>query len=230
MFGRSRPVVIDSYGSSRRKKGVPRWLLLLLIGATAGAAGVIYVQARHLPPRLSAAESERLRASFTEADAQRQRLQAELEQATRKLDAAVAETKRLGEELATSRRAADRLQGDLAFVAAALPPDPRGGAVEIRAARFSRAAEALAYELALAREGADARPLPAVVQLVVTGEASRGTETTVSLEPIAVAFGSHQVLRGSAPLPEGFVPRQCTIRVLDRPGGQLLGTRVMYVR
>ena len=230
MFGRSRPVVIDSYGSSRRKKGVPRWLLLLLVGAAAGAGGVIYVQERHRPPRLSAAESERLRASFTEADAQRQRLQAELEQATRKLDAAVAETKRLGDELATSRQAAERLQGDVAFVAAALPPDPRGGAVEIRAARFSRAGEALAYELALAREGAHGRPVPAVVQLVVSGAASSGTETSVSLEPIAVAFGSHQVLRGSAPLPGGFVPRQCTIRVLDRPGGQLLGTRVMYVR
>jgi hypothetical protein len=230
MFGRSRPVVIDSYGSSRRRKGVPRWLLLLLIGAAAGAAGVIYVQERHLPPRLSAAESERLRTSFTEADAQRQRLQAELEETTRKLDAAVAETKRLGDELAASRQAAERLQGDVAFVAAALPPDPRGGAVEIRAARFSRAGEALAYELALAREGAHGRPLSGVVQLVVTGEPSRGTETTVSLEPIAVALGSHQVLRGSLPLPEGFVPRQCTIRVLDRPGGQLLGTRVMYVR
>lgn len=229
MFGRSRPVIIDNYSSGRRRKGVPRWLVLLLIGAIAGVAGVIYVQERHLPPRLSAAESEQLRDSFVRADTDRQRLQTELTETTRKLDAAAAETKRLGEELAASRQAVDRLQADVAFVAAALPPDPRGGAVEVRAARFSRADNALSYEVALARDGG-VKPIAGVVQLVVTGESPRGGETTVSLEPIALALGAHHVLRGSAPLPEGFVPRQCAIRVLDGPGGQLLGTRVMYVR
>jgi hypothetical protein len=68
------------------------------------------------------------------------------------------------------------------------------------------------------------------MQLVVTGDSARGAESTVSLEPIALALSDHQVVRGSAPLPEGFVARQCAIRVFDRPGGQLLGTRVMLVR
>jgi len=230
MFGRSRPVVIDTYGSGRRRKGVPRWLVLLLVGALAGAAGVIYVQERHLPPRLSAAESANLRASFGEADAERQRLQGELAETTRKLGAAVAENRHLGEEVASSRQAVERLREDVAFVAAALPPDPRGGAIEVRAARISRAGKSLAYEVALAREGAPSKPVAGVMQLVVTGDSSRGAETTVSVEPVAVAVSSHQVLRGNAPLPEGFVPRQCAIKVLDRPGGQLLGTRVMYVR
>jgi hypothetical protein len=229
MFGRSRPVVIDSYSSGRRRKGVPRWLVLLLIGAIAGVAGVIYVQERHLPQRLSAAESEQLRNSFVQADTDRQRLQTELAETTRKLSAATAETKRLGDELAASRQAVERLQADVAFVAAALPPDPRGGAVEVRAARFSRAGNALSYEVALARDGGG-KPIAGIVQMVVTGEAPRGGETTVSLEPIELALGAHLVLRGSAPLPEGFVPRQCAIRVVDGPGGQLLGTRVMYVR
>jgi hypothetical protein len=111
-----------------------------------------------------------------------------------------------------------------------LPADPRGGAVEVRAARISRAGEGLAYEVALARENAQGKPLAGVMQLVATGDSSRGAETTVNLEPVAVAVGSHQVLRGTVPLPQGFVPRQCTIRVLDHPGGQLLGMRVMYVR
>jgi len=230
MFGRSRPVVIDNYSSGRRRRGVPRWLVLLLVGAAAGATAVVYVQERHLPPRLSATESQRLRESFAEADAQRQRLQAELAEATGRLDATTAENKRLAEELAASGRAVDHLREDMAFVAAALPPDPRGGAVEVRAARFSRAGNALAYEVALAREGARGKALAGVMQLVASGDSSRGAETTITLEPIEVAVSSHQVLRGTAPLPEGFVPRQCTIRVLDRPGGQLLGTRVIYVR
>lgn len=209
---------------------MPRWLVLLLLGMAAGAAGVIYVQERHLPPRLSASESAQLRSAFAESDAERQRLQGELTETTSKLDASAAENTRLGEELASSRQSVDRLRDDVAFVTAALPPDPRGGAVEVRAARITRAGQALAYEVALAREGTGSRTLAGVMQLVASGDSARGGETTISLEPVAIAVGSHQVLRGAAPLPDGFVPRQCTIRVLDRPGGRLLGMRVMYVR
>lgn len=230
MFGRSRPVVIDTYGSRRRRPVVPRWLVLLLIGMAAGAAAVVYVQERVLPARLSAAESSQLRTSFAEADADRQRLQAELAQATRSAEATAADNKRLGDELAGSHRTIEQLRQDVAFIAGALAPDPRGGAVEVRAARMSRTARGLDYEVALAREAAGGRPVTGVMQLVATGESPRGGETTVSLEPVAVAVSAHQVLRGSLPLPEGFVPRQCAIRVLDRPGGQLLGMRVMYVR
>ncbi|MBK9245600.1 MAG: hypothetical protein IPM30_12300 [Burkholderiales bacterium] len=228
MFGRSRPVVIDSYGS-RRRRGVPRWLVLLLVGVAAGVAAVVYVQERFLPPRLSAAESAQLQSSFAEADAERQRLRGELAEATKSRDATAAENKRLGDELAVSRATGERLREDVAFVAGALPPDPRGGAVEIRAARLIRSGASLAYEVALVREGGG-KPIGAVMQLVVTGESPRGGETTVSLEPAATSIGAHQVLRGAVPLPEGFAPRQGTIRVLDRPGGQLLGMRVMYVR
>lgn len=229
MFGKSRPVVIDTYGS-RRRRGVPRWLLLLLFGMAAGVAAVVYVQEQFLPPRLSASESAQLRSSFAEADADRRRLSGELAEATRSRDATAVENKRLADELAASRAAGDRLRGDLEFVAGALPADPRGGAVEIRAARLVRSGAALGYEVALVREGARGKPIDVVVQLVVTGESPRGGETTVSLEPASTSIGAHQVLRGSAPLPEGLVPRQCAIRVLDRPGGQLLGMRVMFVR
>jgi len=31
------------------------------------------------------------------------------------------------------------------------------------------------------------------------------------------------------PLPQGFRPQQATVQVLDKPGGKLLGMRVMYV-
>lgn len=230
MFGRSRPVVIDNYSSRRRGPRVPRWLVLLAIGALAGAAAVVYVQERVLPPRLTAAESAQLRASFAEADAERQRLKSELAETSKALDAATAESKRLGDELAASRVAIEQLRGDMAFLAAALPADPRGGAVEVRAARFVRSGGSLAYEVALTRESERGKPLSGVMELVVMGNSARGAETTLNLEPIAVSMATHQVLRGTAALPDGVVPRQCVIRVLDSPGGQLLGTRVMYVK
>jgi hypothetical protein len=229
MFRRSRPVVIDHPGS-RRRRGAPRWLLLLLLGAAAGAAAVIYVQERLLPPRLSATESAALRASFSDADGERQRLRGELAAATDSRDATAAENRRLADELETARADGERLRDDLAFVAGALPADPRGGAVEVRAASLVRRGDGLVYEVALVREAGGGRPLDALMQLAVSGESARAGETTVSLEPTPIRIGAQQVLRGTAALPAGFFPRQCVIRVVGRPGGQLLGMRVMYVR
>jgi hypothetical protein len=111
-----------------------------------------------------------------------------------------------------------------------LPPDPRSGAVSVRAARFAIDGGALAYEVLLSREGKVAKPLGGVMQLVVSGQSGRGTEDRVALDPVPVSVGSYDSVRGSAPLPQGFKPLQTTIQVLDKPGGKLLGMRVMYVK
>ena len=78
MFGKSRPVVID-YGHRRKSRRVPRWLVLLGLGIALGAGGLWLAQERYLPPRLSPAESLRLRHAFEQADAQRAQLQLQLE-------------------------------------------------------------------------------------------------------------------------------------------------------
>ena len=59
---------------------------------------------------------------------------------------------------------------------------------------------------------------------------SSGTPTSLKLKPIALNLGSHEVMRGSLPLPEGFKPRQTTVQVLDRAAGKPLGMRVLRVR
>jgi len=226
----AKPVAFD-YGRRRNSWRPPRWLLLLLGGTLAGAGGVVYVQERLLPARLTMEESTRLQGAFEAADAERTRLAGDLAQATRKLDAAVASQKTLAADLAVSRAAAQRLREDLASVVAALPPDPRGGVVEVRAARFSANGSSLAYDLVLTRAvGADARPLPGVLQLVATGATPQRPETSLALKPIALSMGAQEVLRGSAALPEGFRPRQMTVQVLDKAAGKVLGMRLLVVR
>jgi hypothetical protein len=226
----TKPVAFD-YGRRRTGWRVPRWLVLLLGGAIAGAGGVIYVQERVLPPRLSIDASAQLKSSFEAADAERTRLAAELAQATRRLDAALAEKKTLTADLAGSRAAVERLREDVAAVVNALPPDPRNGQVEVRAARFAASGGMLSYEVMLTRAGgSSARPLAGVLQLVVTGAAPQRPETSVALKPIALTLGAHEVLRGSLPLPEGFRPQQATVQVLDKPAGRLLGMRLLVVR
>lgn len=230
MLGTFKPVAFDRYGRRRRPARVPRWLVLLLLGIGVGAAGVLYVQERHLPPRLSHEASTRLTQAYEKAEAERQRLSGELAETGRQLEAALARGQTLEQQLAEARRSVDGLRADVATLVAALPPDPRGGAVAVRAARLRAADGVLAYEILLTRDRTGERPLAGQLQLVVSGQAERGGETSVTLPPVPLSIGSHQSVSGQAPLPPGFVPQQATVRVTDGPGGALLGMRVLYVR
>lgn len=229
MFGRSKPIVFEPYGSRRSRWRVPRWLLLLLTGVLLGAAGVIFVQERYLPPRLSADASAKLRTAFEHAESERLRLNTALDDTTKRLETALAEKKGLAEELTASRQTNERLREDVALMVPALPADPRGGAIEVRAARFTKQRGALAYEVVLTRERTG-KPFTGVVQFVVAGDGGRGAENTLTLKPVAVTVGSYEILRGSLPLPDGFTPRQTTVNVLDRVDGRLFGMRVMFVK
>ncbi|MEO8523303.1 MAG: hypothetical protein ABI460_01155 [Caldimonas sp.] len=208
---------------------MPRWLVLLLVGIAIGVAGVLVVQERYLPPRLSADAGAKLRGDFERADAERLRLKGELDGTTKRLETALAENKGLADELVASRATAERLRDDVTAVIASLPPDPRGGAVEVRAAQFKAEGGMLAYNVALSRPRATGKPMTGVMQLVVAGASARGVESAVTLKSIDLSIGRQAIVRGSLPLPEGFRPREVTIQVLDRVAGKSLGMRVILV-
>ena len=230
MFGRSRTLFFDSYGSRRSRWRLPRWLVLLLVGIAIGVAGIVVIQERYLPPRLSADASVKLSSALEQAQADRARLTAELGDTAKRLEAALADKKASADALAASRATIDQARDDLSAVVSALPPDPRGGGVEVRAAQFALKGGQLVYDVVLTRERSAGKPLAGVMQLVVAGASARGTDTAVTLKPVALSLGSQQVVRGSLPLPDGFRPRQTTVQVLDRVGGKALGMRVILVK
>jgi hypothetical protein len=229
MFGQSRPILFDRYGSRRSRWRLPRWLVLLLLGAGIGAGGVVFVQERYLPPRLSADATEKLRSAFDNSNATRLRQEAELRETTKRLESALAEKKKLTDELAASRALVDRQRDDLSSAIGSLPPDPRAGAVEVRAGRFVAKGSALAYDVVLTRERASAGALAAAVQFIVAGDTARGTPGTFTSQQMPFSIVSQQIVRGSLALPDGMKPRQTTIQVVDR-SGKLLGMRVWVVK
>ncbi len=230
MFGRSRPVVIESYGRRRARWRLPRWLVLLLLGTLAGAGAVIYVQERVLPPRLTAGASAELRNSFDQADAERTRLRAELTQTQQRLQSTLAEKQALATEKANGSAVLTGLREDLASVVALLPPDPRDGTVAVRAGHFSVKAGQLIFDVVLTRDRAGPKPLASTLKLLVSGESEQGNPATVTPQGIPVEVGSHQVVRGSVALPAGFKPRQTTIQVVDQAAGRPLGMRVLPIK
>jgi hypothetical protein len=228
MFGSSKPIPFDPYRRRRSRRGPPRWLVLVLLGIGLGVAGVLYVQERHLPPRLSAEASARLRQSFERADAERQRLQAELSATAGRLRGTLEENKRLASEVGARGESVQRLRQDIASLVASLPPDPRNAPVAVRAARFEVQGDSLAYSVVLSRDRAGKNPFDGVMQLVVAGASGRADDT-VALAPVPVSVGLYDTVRGSLPLPQGFKPRRTTIHVLDKAGGKIVGMRVMNV-
>lgn len=230
MFGRSKPVVFDPYRGRRKGGGIPAWLWWLLAGIAAGAAGVIVAQERWLPPRLSAAETSQLRQAYAEADAERRRLQSELAGQGRALREAGSGRDALQKERDELAARVEAFDADLAFLVDALPPDPRGGTVAVRSARFTARQGALHYAVALSHERQGEHPFDAVMQLVVAGQAADGAERTVALQPVDLRIARRHVARGLVPLPAGFTPRQATVKLVERAGGRALGMRVLAVR
>lgn len=224
-----KPVAYDPYRKRRSRWQVPPWMVLLLTGLGIGVLGTAVVQEHVLPPRLSVGESASLKRSFDTANADRTRLSNELTSANQQLQAALADRKAMSDQLATARADVAQANADVGAVIAALPPDPRGGAIEVRSGWITTKGTAMNYNLVLTRERAERR-LDAVLQLLATGDSAKGSEITVTLKPVSVAVGAADVVRGNATLPEGFKPRQVSIQLYDRPGGKLLGLRVLLVK
>jgi hypothetical protein len=144
--------------------------------------------------------------------------------------ASLADQKKLTGELTTARAEVDSLKGNLGALVAAFPPDPRGGAVEVRAARFTGNGASVNYDVLLTRAGRNAaKPLEASVRFTVEGEAG-GTTRTFVAPALSLSMSAQEVLRGDLALPEGMRPRQVTIQVMDSAGSRQLGMRVHRVK
>ncbi len=230
MFGRSKPTVFKpvSYQRQRKPLRIPKWFLLLLLGVAAGSSGLWYIQENYLPPRLSPEESDKLRADLDVANRERVQLKTELKQTSDKLAASEAQGKKAQNDLATSRQTTEKLQKDLSQFVLALPPDPRGGPIGIRAASFAPAGGQLSYNVIFTRQRKGDDVFKGVMQLVVTGSRSGRIETH-PLPVVQMALEGYQQLSGNLALPDGMVPREISIRVLRGVGGEMQSMRVFKI-
>lgn len=228
MVASFKPVAFEPH-RRRSRRLVPRWLVLLLAGVLIGAVGTVLVQERLLPLRLSTDESTQLLKSLDRASEEAVRLRNELDDTARQLASALDERKSLAEQLAGSTRSTQTLRADIAALIAALPPDPRGGVVEVRAARLAVEGNQLTYDVVLTAADASGEALHALLQFVVNGASGRNADATIELEPIPITVKRYEAVRGNVALPEGFKPRRATIVLLGRDDGKRLGMRIIIV-
>ena len=215
IFGRShKPVFKPSlYQPGKRSRRLPRWLVLLLIGIGLGAGGVLFLQANYGPQRLTVEQSEQLHTELSAANMERQRLQSQLDEAITQRDSNKSSHEQLSADLAAARSQLDTLRQELVLFQDAVPPDPRGGDIGVRSARFKREPGAL--------EG--------TVEITVDGNFANGRRDRITPDALPLKLTRYDHSVGKLPLPEGFTPRSVTIRVLDGQQRQH-AMRIYYVR
>lgn len=216
MFGRSQRVFKPSvYNPGKRTRRMPRWLVLLCFGILLGAGGVLFLQANYGPQRLTVEESETLHSDLNRANQERQQLQASLAEAERQRDAAAASREQTQAQFASYRKTMETVERDIALFQNAIPPDPRGGPIGVRAADWDRQPGNLGYKILIMNDKADAPTFKGTLRLVVEGRYNNGRTNTLTSDPVPFSLDRYVQVAGSYETPAGFTPRQVTIRVMD---------------
>lgn len=230
MLGPKRPVFKPTaYGSSRRQRRVPRWLVLILTGIAIGAGGLLFLQTSYGPTRLTVEQSEQLHYDLNSANNDKQRLQTDLTQTSRQSEEAQRLAESLKQELAQAKAELTKLKSDLALFADAMPADPRGTSPGIRAGTFTTEGLKLAHSILIMQDKEKSQPFNGKMEFVAAGRFSNGRSGNIDLPAIDFSVKRYEYVEGSAVLPEGFTPRQVTIRIKPEGSERVVATRTLLV-
>lgn len=232
MFGSSKRTTFKptAYGSSRRKRRIPRWLLLILTGVVLGSGGLLFLQKSYSPQRLTVEQSEQLHYDLTSANNDKQRLQAELSQQGRELTLARERLESQTKELESSRKELQAIKDHIALFIDAMPPDPRGSSPGVNAASFTSQNDALNYAVLIMQDKDKAdKTFNGTLEMSLNGRYPNGRSGTIELDPINVKLNRYMHLEGTFPIPDGLKPRQVTVKILDSNRRQI-ATRTLNVR
>ncbi len=231
MLGSSKRTVFKptAYGSSRRKRRIPRWFVLLLTGIALGAGGLLFLQKSYGPTRLTVEQSEQLHYDLNSANADKQRLQGQLNQTSRDLEEVSQKEGKLGQQTGDLQAMVTKLEKDVALFADAMPPDPRGTSPGIRAAEFTINDGQLNHFVLLMQDKGKEAEFSGTMEFVAAGRYTNGRSGNVDLPSQTVNVGRYAYINGSAELPAGFTPRQITIRIKPDGANRVVATRTIYV-
>lgn len=219
-----------AYGSTRRKRKVPRWLVLILTGIVLGAGGLLFLQKSYGPQRLTAEESERLHQDLNSANIDKQRLQSQLNQQTRDLQEARNALASQQTQVEQAQEQVNTWQQDLNMLLNDIPADPRGTSPGIRAAELTSEAGTLNYQILVMQDEPATDTFTGKMTLIVEGRYPNGRSNTITLDPIDFSVDRYKYVKGSVELPDAMTGRQVTIRITQGDSTSLSATRTIRVR
>lgn len=233
-FGSRKPSFRpSSYGYKRRRRGIPRWLLLLITGVIIGAGGVIFLQRSYGPQLLTAEQSEQLRMELNSATIENQRLQSDHKKQLEEITQSNGEITELNKQIEQLQADNKNIKSGVGSLIAAIPPDPRGSNPGIRSADMVLKDDGLNYKVLLIQDQPEddgaIENLAGTVKLVAIGTYNNGNTGYVDIATEDINMSLYTVVSGVADLPKGFHIRQVTIQVTNEDSNKVISTRTIRV-
>lgn len=233
-LGSNRPTFKPTpYGYTRRSRGIPRWLLLLITGIVLGAGGVLFLQRSYGPQRLTVEQSEQLRMDLNTANLENQRLNSDSKALRQDLGKAQAAQKDQSAQVEQLRKRAADMEAGVSSLIAAIPADPRGTTPGIRSADMVLQDDGLHYQVLLIQDppkGETEVPnLRGEVKLIGTGTYPNGNTAYVELGQQALDMGRYIVISGQTELPKAYRLHQVTVQIMAEGSDKVIATRTMRV-
>lgn len=230
LFGSSKRTFKPTpYGSTRKKRRIPRWLILMLTGVVLGSGGLLFVQKSYGPSLLTAEQADTLRQELNSTHLEKQRLLSQVDRQTHEIDELRTSLDKQTQRATSAEKSFNELTANIQVLADAIPPDPRGTSPGIRTADFTTADGQLAYTLLVMQKNAQAPAFKGKMDFAVQGRYPNGNTTTIDVPAGNIEVGYYKSFSGRAEMPRAFTPTQVTVRVRDE-ADRITATRTIKVR
>ncbi|WP_028357042.1 hypothetical protein [Brackiella oedipodis] len=212
------------YGSSTRpRRGLPRWVVILFTGIIIGAVGYWFVRTNYGPPTISVQESRELNDEVNSLSQERQSLKAQVDDLQQKLGANEGQQNSITNQLAQKDEKIKQLQTKLDMVMQAIPADPSGAPASVRGAELKGIMGHLDYQFLVMKKNADAPDINAVIEIEIQGRYKNGRLGYAHLQAIDTVVGNFTQVKGGQDLEhDTLTPTKASVRLRDKDSRKIL--------
>jgi hypothetical protein len=224
------------YHTHRNSRGLPRWLILLVLGMLLGSGGVILLQASYGPKRLTALESEKLTSDFTTLVVKDQTQQNTISTLTTQLKSSQDASEQLIQaaqnEILTLKQKIEPIEQTLKVFKNALAAGMRFEPVGIAGDQFTQSKQqaSIGYELLLLQSPEADSEFKGSADITFEGRYPNGRAGAIKTPMLPLQIASHQLVAGNFEFPPGFIASKGTIRVYKPDSNRALSWRTFNVK
>lgn len=225
-----KPSVYET--GSRRKRGMPRWLVILFTGIIIGAGGFWFLQTNYGPTRITVEESQQLNQQIVNLNQEQYALQARGDELSQNLQQTETENSRLLTQYEKSQEKIAQLNEEIDLLKRAIPQDPSGTPVGLRHATLEAELGKLHYDLLLMKRDDQAGELNVTIESNVEGRYRNGRLGRSTPEPFTATVGTMSQISGELEYDEPqrtLTATVVTFTVKDTNSGEVLGRRTFNV-
>lgn len=225
-----KPSVYET--GSRRKRGMPRWMVVLFTGVIIGAGGFWFLQTNYGPTRITVEESQQLNQQIINLNQEQYSLQARGEELSQNLQQTENENSRLLEQHESNQQQIALLNEEIDLLKRAIPQDPSGTPVGLRHATLTAELGKLHYDLLLMKRDEDASDFNVTIEANVEGRYRNGRLGRSTPEPFTATVGAMSQLTGELVYAEPqrtLTATVVTFTVKDSETEEVLGRRTFNV-